>query len=337
MEPSDSELARRLKGVVGESFLDDLVNGVAGTAKLSPAEVDRFYRYARVKVEGLQSLATTLDDPEDVEELHDSLVTMWIELRSEWARYNKTVNYRRLIHDEEDMFLSALGAACSNILKTIEPLIPNEIHRLTDFAAAPLPAMSRSGRFADTNVEDRKLATSSVEPLVTDLVRLIRDMQADETVAATPAWQAQLVSYGDRFERMLWEPGVPTEVAKVALEERLLRLGQRQSLPFAPRIQISGADRLDANVVAKLLESTEELFESLSGALCATEGPVRSQADFRVDGDSIRAAISVLPSFVSNENDKHQEVFDSLRARGLELDFDANTGLSLKYELERAN
>ncbi|MEO1334322.1 MAG: hypothetical protein AAFV29_01705, partial [Myxococcota bacterium] len=153
-EPFDSDLARRLKDQVGASYLDDLVSQVASATELTPAEVDRIFRYTRVKVEGIQSLANTLDDPEDKDELHDSLVTMWIELRSEWARCNKIANYRRVIYNESDNLTGALGATCSMLLRTIEPLIPGDIHRLTNFAAAPLPSISRSGRFADAAIEE---------------------------------------------------------------------------------------------------------------------------------------------------------------------------------------
>ncbi|MEM7674656.1 MAG: hypothetical protein AAF449_01495 [Myxococcota bacterium] len=330
--PFDSDLARRLKDVVGAPFLDDLVDQVATSAGLTPTEVDRVFRYTRVKVEGIQSLADTLDSLDDIEELHDSLVTMWIELRSEWARCNKITNYRRVIHGEEDRLTSALGATCSILLRAIEPLIPNEIHRLTTFAAAPMPSISRSGRFADATIEERKVTSQSLQPVVTELSELVALMRSTPNTALASQWQQALQSCCHQFERLIWQPSVPTEVAKAAVEERLLRFAERSNLPLAPHVSIAGTERLKADTVARVMESIEKLFESLHGLLVSRDGPIRSRAEFHVNTDTVDARVSVLPSFVVDVRTQ-QPVLEELVANGMTYTYDDNSGLALSYQL----
>ena len=336
MNPFDSDLSKRVLTILGDHFVEELLDRVAGRTELAPLDQERASRYTKVKVEGLHSLATTLDDPEDAEELHESLVTMWLELRSEWARYNKTVNYRRLIHDEEDVLSSVLGAICSNLLKAIEPLIPNELHRLTDFASAPVPAISRSGRFARSNVDDRAVSAEALDGIAATLSNVAQTIPARGSGPADlDELKREIESCAQRLQRMLQEPAVSTEVARVAIEECLLRFGEEHALPLAPRIRIAGVERLDAHTVARLIESTRSVFEALRSGLTTDQGPVRSQTDFTVSDDAIKAIVSVLPSFLTDMEHPSTKL-DGLQAEGVEYSLDAEQGLSLKYELPRA-
>ena len=335
-EPFDGDLAPRLRRIVDDGFLDRLFDKATGSGILSDSEMDRVRRYARVKVEGLQSLGSALADPEDAEELYDSLITLWIELRSEWARYNKTVNYRRLIQGQEDGLSSALGGVCSNILAAIEPLFPGQLHRLTEFASSPLLAMARPGRFADTNVVDQILNLSNAYPLIVDLAEMSDVLREQPEAASKVDWQIAFANTIARLKDALCYPGIPCEVAKVAVEERLLRFGERNSLPLAPRVQIAGADRIAPQTVAEIIDSLEELFESMRGALATNGGPVRSHANFDVDNEAVTATVSVLPSFFV-DSEQRQSMFGQLKARGLDFSFDANAGFNLKYEVVRAD
>ena len=334
MEPFDGELSRRLLGVVSDEFLHDLLERATASYRLTDTDEQRVLRYAQVKVEGIQSLARALNSDEDVEELHESLVTIWIELRSEWSRYNKTVNYRRLIHDEDDHVSAILGAICSGILSSIEPLIASHLYRLQNFAQSPLLAIARSGRFADRNVADRYITVGTLQPVVEAMAKLRHSFpfRPDDSEACTQ-WCMSFEVCRRTLEELIEEPVISTEVAKVALEERLLKLGDRRDLPFAPSVTIAGADRLPPHTVTTVIDSVERVFDSLYGALTPFEGPIQSRTDLRIDNHEIWARISILPSFFAAPVDR-ETVIRKLEAEGLHASFDQEHGLSLNYEVQ---
>ena len=331
METFNRDLSSQLLTRIDESFFDHLVETATTSVDLDSQDLDRVQRYARVKVDGLQSLATAMDDPEDAQELHESLVTMWIELRSEWARYNKTVNYQRLVHDEEDNLSSTLGALCSNILTAIEPLIPSELHRLADFASDVRPAISRSGRFANMDIGDRAVRSTLLLPTLSELAELHETLQSGSR-AVSEDWVAAFTRCVGQLTLLAGQPGVPREVARVAAEERLLRFGDGKRLPFAPRVQIDGADRLEITPVVRFIDTLEGIFEMVSPILCTTNGPIRSHTKVCVEHDFTEIAISLMSNFIS-DSENRSAVLANLEERGVRYGFVAAEGLSLTCRL----
>lgn len=130
--------ANKLKDVVTQELLD-AVEAMLGEAGASPEVAAALHAYASSKIASIHELADAMADPEDEPELYRSAAFLWLELKSEWVRYNQTMQYQVARRGEADTALMLKGAACSAVLARIEPLLlPGDVDVLTTMSAEPL-------------------------------------------------------------------------------------------------------------------------------------------------------------------------------------------------------
>jgi len=131
-------LAENLKHCVNHDFLDG-VEAMLTEFGASPEVRATVVEYARLKQASINELADALGAPEDVSELYRSTSYLWLELKTEWVRYNQTMQYQVARDGEADPVVFTKGAVCSSVIGCIEGLLsPEDLEKLGVISEEPL-------------------------------------------------------------------------------------------------------------------------------------------------------------------------------------------------------
>lgn len=160
-------LARSLETQFTQTALTELVGMVIGDWV---PEEDRtsIAGYGQAKIDDLRQMVLTLGDEEDEQELYNSLAIYWLELKSEWTRYNQIMNYRMFRTGSADPVLVARGGICSGLIARFEVfLTPGDLALLTEVSAQPLevgrPDLDQLRRYLQRYVQARAVVGKAVE------------------------------------------------------------------------------------------------------------------------------------------------------------------------------
>lgn len=275
MEPSTNDssnppLHEALRERVQRGDVEGLIDAVLGEVQLDAEDQNRVRMYGLQKAAGLLELAETMTEPDDEEDLYESLVNAWIELRAEWSRYNKTSAYRTIVFDEDVSATSAYAALSSGILRRIEPLVVRDLHRLIQFAAAPQPLLAQSGRLAESLVGEVASTDQWQHRLNVFLMQSVDSLRAalDRPEALSEAVDAFLQQAEQHVRSLEARSTPPASVVSVALEELVLRASRVRSRHLSPSIRLPDED-LTLVQVRRLMGALSGVTEELVGLLPA--------------------------------------------------------------------
>lgn len=114
------------------AFLEIIVEGEA----LTEEERERLSIYVADKATGIRVLAEALCEDDDAEDLYQALVTAWLELRTEWMRYNLTLQFNMVRGTVAPPRMLLRAGCCSTLLREVEQLLrPADREELEAFAA----------------------------------------------------------------------------------------------------------------------------------------------------------------------------------------------------------
>ncbi len=131
-------LAENLKQRVNLGFLDR-VEAMLTEFGASPEVRAAVIEYARLKQASINELAEALDAPDDMPELYRSTGYLWLELKTEWVRYNQTMQYQLARDGEPNPVVFTKGAVCADVIGCIEGLLsPEDLEKLAVISAEPL-------------------------------------------------------------------------------------------------------------------------------------------------------------------------------------------------------
>lgn len=126
-----SQTAGKIVELCGNNGLQNKINRVINQFELNREEKKEIRKFAESHLVDLYKMgleyALAADDDhysaEEKEQMEyeflNQLNYWWIELQSEWIRYNNLMNYKMVIRGESDPVLEAKGSMCSLFLQPI--------------------------------------------------------------------------------------------------------------------------------------------------------------------------------------------------------------------------
>ena len=133
-----SDTASKIVSLCGNNGLQKKVRDVVKNFELTDEERKKIKQFAETHLVDLYkmgleySLSLSDDDYAEDEKEHmesdfnTQLNYWWIEMQSEWIRYNNLINYKMMIKGESDPVLEAKGSICSLFLEPVAKLLDTE-------------------------------------------------------------------------------------------------------------------------------------------------------------------------------------------------------------------
>jgi hypothetical protein len=240
-------LAEKLKDSVSQCFIQ---RTDAMLAELAPPDAvrDHIQAYAVRRSAEITELADALGDPEDETELYRSAGFLWLELKTEWVRYNQTMQYQVARRGEAETTVFAKGAVCADLIGAIEPLLlPSDLEMLTTLSAEPLD-------FGKADVTQIRRLLAHQDRVMSQIGRIFASASSarnstipQETLEARSSFAAELrpgslTRVAARYERLLGDLLKETEDALVLPHELLLPAYkgavEQQSADLGRRVQL---------------------------------------------------------------------------------------------------
>ena len=122
----------RLASDVMESKWREILSEWSG----DDATKESLVHWVRAERDNTIELAESATHEDDLE---TSVMIRYIELRSQWIRYNALTNYLRLRSGRESREMMLRGVLASSLVEALEPVInKNDLRKACDFMVAPL-------------------------------------------------------------------------------------------------------------------------------------------------------------------------------------------------------
>ena len=293
-------LAENLKNGVAESLLET-VEAMLADVGVTPQVASVIRDYARSKISAVNELADALADPEDEDELYRSAAFLWLELKSEWVRYNQTMQYQVVRYGEAEPTVFVKGAVCAQVLARVEPLLLlSDVDLLTNMSAEPLQFgkadVARIRRFLAHQDEvmtqiGKLFHAASQSPLSSTLEDAARDG------ARLPK---RLEALAERYEQLLDAMIRETQDALLVPYELLwpthLSAIEGAGAASGQRVQVSNATSESTRFDLRLARSAEELIGASARALLelvSTDGQGHANVCLTVTNDEVTASFAL--------------------------------------------
>jgi hypothetical protein len=250
----------------------EVVEAMLADVGASPQVEAAILEYTRSKIAAVAELADALADPEDEDELYRSAAFLWLELKSEWVRYNQTMQYQVARRGEAEPTVFVKGAVCAQFLMRIEPLLlPCDVDMLTTMSAEPL-------QFGKADVERIRRFLAHQDEVMTHIGRLfhaasqsplsstLEDAARDGTRLPT-----KLSALAERYERLLETMIRETHDALLVPYELLwpthLSAIEVAATAGGLRVQVTSATSAGTRFDLRLARAAEDLIGASARAL----------------------------------------------------------------------
>jgi hypothetical protein len=235
--------------------------------------------YAEAKAEDLHLLGTTLSDPEDEPELARSLLYLWLELKSEWVRYNQVMQYQLALTGAPDPIIWYRGMVVSGVLGHLEPLFPpDHLETVERIAAAPLHMDGPIGEALDLLQQQRR-SSKLIQAISQEFNSLfaalidIRDGLTRQNRAEQSTADRMLQDMVDRFEKLFTalkttlaaDARTPFDQPWVTMKPGLVEAGKALGV----RCQITDASEPGAWLEAQHIDSHMGLWVTVAEGMIA--------------------------------------------------------------------
>ena len=194
-------LSEKFKQMTGERLLPQ-VSSLLDDMKVDQAIRDKVMDYARSKAASIAELADALGAPEDEPELYRSIGFLWLELKTEWVRYNQTMNYQCVRDGEAEPSVFIKGSVCADILTAVEGfMMPSEVEKLDAICVEPVaiggPDVNGTQRFLK-HCEGQIASVARIFSQASDAAASLSELRTAQSLPAT-----RLDVLTKRYEKML--------------------------------------------------------------------------------------------------------------------------------------
>lgn len=225
--------------------------------------------YAAAKLQDLHEMIEAVGETEDEQELYNTLAMYWLELKTEWFRYNHVMNYLIIRTGSADPALVARGTICSGFLARFESLLsPADLAALTDIAAQPLeigrPSVEQLTRFLDRFAKTKTVINKAVE-------------RAEQAGGATDDLKDEARGITKIELREIWPAIAEQVMAKTATPQ-----------PYTVRGLWSGSETVEADWIQPIVNAVATFIDDAFGSHIKTTPEQRIEA-----GQSASVAFAV--------------------------------------------
>ena len=105
--------------------LESMEGMISGSDLVGPDDAVALRDFAQEKVSHIKDMLQVLNH-EDVEDGVKVMSMFWMELRTEWMRYNALANSKLVFRDEIDIQAQLKAAYTSALLAELEQVLPNQ-------------------------------------------------------------------------------------------------------------------------------------------------------------------------------------------------------------------
>lgn len=120
-----SQIEDFIESIDIDDNMDYLNKLIAEQDGLSLSQITEIQNYGKVKLSTYADIAESFEGA-TLEEAQYDLGLIWVELRSEWIRFNTVINYKIMMSGEHDHKTELLGSFSSYLLNKVEAYLTEE-------------------------------------------------------------------------------------------------------------------------------------------------------------------------------------------------------------------
>lgn len=118
----------------------------------------------------------------DEDEFDDLVVTMWLEARLEWNRYNCQMQYQTFTNGQADPLLMARGACLAEIIDTIEKRVnAQDLYWILKIAVNPIESVSYRIKQTQKLIEKTSNYGKISQTIINNQLEMLEQMHKDQT------------------------------------------------------------------------------------------------------------------------------------------------------------
>lgn len=118
----------------------------------------------------------------DEDEFDELVVTIWLEVRLEWNRYNSQMQYQTFTNGQADPVLMARGACLAEIIDTIEKRVnAQDLYWIVKIAVNPIEAVSYRIKQTQKLIEKTSNYGKISQSIINNQLEMLEQMHKDQT------------------------------------------------------------------------------------------------------------------------------------------------------------